>query len=414
MIVLQSLNLTTMKILHVITTMSPRIGGPSAVLKSLAHEQAHAGHEVTVCSTSQDYPTGQMDVRTGSPVLNDNFSIWYHKSQFTPLSFSISLGSWLKRSITTFDIVHIHGIYRFPTTYGAWCARRAGVPYIIMPHGSLDPFLFRQSRFGKMALPLKRMYECLFDMPNLNHASAIHYTAQEEAERAAFLELRARAVVIPNGVDWEFYANLPGWGSFRRRIGLEERRPLVLFLGRINFKKGLDLLVPSFVHVLEMVPEAWLAFVGPDNEGYGTKVRQWCREQGIADNVSFVDHLGPEEVKQAYVDADLFVLPSYTENFGMTVVEAMACGCPVVISDKVNIWREIQKEGAGLVFGLHPQEIANAICQVLLDKDIAREMGRRGRVAAQRHYSWPRIVDQMVQVYRKVIEEAAAKRRLGT
>lgn len=398
-----------MKILHVIIAMSPRIGGPSAVLKSLAHEQVDAGHQVTVCTTNQDYPIGQMDVHTGSPVLNDNFSIWYHKAQFTPLSFSISLALWLKRSITTFDIVHIHGIYRFPTTYGAWCARRAGVPYIIRPHGSLDPFLFRQSRFGKMALPLKRMYERLFDIPNLNHASAIHYTAQEEEKRAAFLGLRARAVVIPNGIEWEFYANLPGRGSFRRRIGLGEQSPLLLFLGRINFKKGLDLLVPSFALVLEKVPKARLAIVGPDNEGYGAKVRQWCREQGIADKVVFVDHLGPGEVKQAYVDADVFVLPSYTENFGMTVVEAMACGCPVVISDQVNIWREIKEEGAGLVTGMHPLEIAEAICKVIADRSAKKEMGRRGRMAAQKLYAWPRIVEQLTQVYQKLIEENAAK-----
>lgn len=394
-----------MKILHVIITMSPRIGGPSTVLKSLVNEQARVGHKVIVCTTNQDYPTGQMDVRTGATIMDDNVTIWYHKVQLSSLCFSIPLASWLKRSITAFDIVHIHGIYRFPTTYGAWCARRAGVPYIIRPHGSLDPFLFRQSRFGKWALPLKRFYERLFDLPNLNHASAIHYTAKEEMERADFLELRAPAVIIPNGIDWQQYAQLPQSEGFRQRIGLGSQTPLVLFLGRINFKKGLDLLVSSFARVLEKVPEARLAIVGPDNEGYGSKVRQWCREQDIADKVYFVDHLGLEEVKQAYVDAEVFVLPSYTENFGMTVVEAMACGCPVVISDQVNIWREVEEEGAGLVVGLDPAQIANAICWVLEDKDAAREMGLRGRVAAEKRYSWPRIVEKLTQVYKKLIEE---------
>ena len=123
--------------------------------------------------------------------------------------------------------------------------------------------------------------------------------------------------------------------------------------------------------------------------------------------------MGPEEVKQAYVDADVFVLPSYTENFGMTVVEAMACACPVVISDQVNIWREIQEEEAGLVVGLEPREIANAICRVLADKDAAKLMGSRGRMAAEERYAWPRIVEQLTQIYRGLIEDAAAKRRLG-
>lgn len=124
-----------------------------------------------------------------------------------------------------------------------------------------------------------------------------------------------------------------------------------------------------------------------------------------------MDHLGPEEVKQAYVDADVFVLPSYTENFGMTVVEAMACGCPVVISDQVNIWREVQEAGAGIVTRLAPSEIAEAILRILGNRLLGTEMGMRGRVAAKERYSWPRIVEQMPQVYRKLIKENAVKKR---
>jgi glycosyltransferase involved in cell wall biosynthesis len=262
-----------------------------------------------------------------------------------------------------------------------------------------------------VAVPLKRIYERLFDFPNLNHASAIHYTATEEMERASFLKLRAPAVIVPNGIDWRRYAMLPSRGVFRNRIGIDFRTSLLLFLGRINFKKGLDLLVPSFAQVLEKIPNARLAIVGPDNEGYGVKVRQWCREQGIAEKVIFVDHLGLHDVIQAYVDADVFVLPSYTENFGMTVVEAMACGCPVVISDQVNIWREVQEEGAGLVVSLEPAQIADAICRVLEDKEAAREMGRRGRSAAERRYAWPQIVEQLTDIYRRLIAEKTAGRR---
>ena len=389
--------------------MSPRHGGPAILLKALAGEQARAGHEVTLCTTNQDYPSGHMDVPTNNPVKEDNLTIWYHKAYFAPLLFSIRLTFWLRRSITAFDIVHIHGLYRFPVTYAAWQARRAGVPYLICPHGSLDPFLYRQSRYN---LLLKRVYERLFDIPNLHHAAAIHYTAEEEAQLTAFLGLRAKPVIVSNGIDWGSYEDLPLRGAFRGPLGLSAQTPLVLFLGRINFKKGLDLLVPAFSSVVEQCPEARLAIVGPDNEGYGGKVRQWCGEYGIEDKVFFMDYLGPEEVKQAYVDADVFVLPSYTENFGMTVVEAMVCGCPVVVSDHVNIWREVREERAGLVVRLDPGETAEAICRVLADKEAAGEMGRRGRMAVERKYAWPRIVDQMTQVYREVIEEAALKRQL--
>jgi len=397
-----------MKILHVIQNMSPRHGGPVTVLKALARAQALAGLDVALCTTNEDCPAGKMDVRNHAPVIEDGVTIWYHRVNFFPLVFSVTLAKWLKREIAGFDIVHIHGLYRFPVTYAAWRARRAGVAYVISPHGSLDPFLYKQSRYS---LLLKRIYERLFDIPNLSHAAAIHYTAEEEAERTAFLGLRAKPVIVANGIDWEFYKNLPARGSFRKRLGLHDRTPLVLFLGRINFKKGLDLLVPAFSQVLQEYPGARLAIVGPDNEGYGFRVRWWCGEQGIADKVLFVDYMGPEEVKQAYVDADVFVLPSYTENFGMTVVEAMACGCPVVISDQVNIWREVQDAGAGFVVRLDPREIADAMCCVLADKESARAMGTRGRRAARERYAWPRIVEQLTQVYRGLIQEAAARRR---
>ena len=390
-----------MNILHVIGTLNSRYGGPVSVLWGLAVAQVRRGHQVTIYTSGDE---GRSFSKSIDP-LTKSINIFSFAVSIKPILFSLRFYRYLKNSIDSFDIIHIHGLYRFPVTYAASLARKKGIPYIIRPHGSLDPFLYRQSRFGKWAVPIKRMYEHLFDLPNLNNASAIHFTAKEEMERTTFLKLRAPAVIIPNGIDWQQYSSLPIEGQFRSRIGLGAQTPLVLFLGRINFKKGLDLLIPSFARVLETVPEARLAIVGPDNEGYGLKVRQWCREQGIADKVFFVDHLGQEEVKQAYVDADVFVLPSYTENFGMTVVEAMACACPVVISDQVNIWREVKEEGAGLVVGLNPAEIADAIKRILADKAASLEMGRRGRLAAERRYSWSQIVDQMIQVYQSLIKQ---------
>jgi len=403
---------TGLNILHVINTLDARYGGPVSVLLGLARAQVAAGHQVSIYTTTNGKQRGACF--TSVSALTEFGGVACNCSTaYTPMLLSISFLSLLNREITHFDIVEIHGLYRFPLAYAAWLAQKRGVPYMIRPHGALDPFLHKQSRFGNMALPLKRIHERLFDIPNLNHASVVHFTAKEEMERSAFLKLRAPAVVIPNGIDWREYASLPERGSFRGCLGIEAQTPLVLFLGRINFKKGLDLLVPGFARVLESFPDARLAIVGPDNEGYGAKVRLWCREQGVDDKVVFVDHLGPEKVKRAYVDADVFVLPSYTENFGMTVVEAMACGCPAVISDQVNIWREVQEEGAGAVVGLDPPEIANAVCRVLSNKEAAGEMGRRGRNAAERRYAWPRIVEQITQTYREAIEAAAAKRRLA-
>jgi len=254
--------------------------------------------------------------------------VWFFSSDSSGLCFSRALKRWLDHNLKEFDVVHVHGRDRFPTTYGAWLARKKRVPYLMRPAGSLDPLIHRQSA---KSLFLKRFYERLFELPNLQAASAIHYTAEEERDRAGFLKLKAPAVIIPNALDWKAFEFLPARGLFREKIGLTDDVPLILFLGRLNFKKGLDLLIPAFASLRESIPDAHLAIVGPDNEGYGSKVRGWCRERSVEGNVTFVDHLPQDEVIQAYVDADVFVLASYTENFGMTVVEAMACACPVVI-----------------------------------------------------------------------------------
>ena len=395
-----------MKTLHVISNLNLRSGGPTSVVRTLSAYQARARLDVTVCTTNWDKFT---DEKTPANLeLLEDGVIYNFFPSWSPLLISLAMNKWFGKNMKLYDIVHIHGLYRFPVTSAACWARKVGVPYVIMPHGSLDPFLYNQSRYN---LTLKRIYERLFDIPNLNYAAAIHYTAEEEAKRAAFLKISQKKVILPNGIDWESYQLLPSKGSFRRKIKLNDQSPLVLFLGRINFKKGLDLLVPAFGRALLKYPDARLAVVGPDNEGYGSKVRRMCREQGIHDKVFFVDHIRPEKVKEAYVDADVFVLPSYTENFGLTVVEAMACGCPVIISDQVNIWREIQETGAGIVVGLTPRALAKAICQVLSDKGLAREMGAQGRLAAEERYAWPCIVEQLTQIYRTLAEEKTSNQR---
>lgn len=395
--------------MHVASIVAPRYGGSGISSQSIARYQAKAGHSVALLTTNVDYPKGSLPVPSERAVLDDGLVKRHFSVQFRPLLISLPLRTWLKQHIRSFDIVHIHGLYRFPVSYAAWQARQAGIPYIIGLHGALDPFLYRQSRFGAFAVPLKRIYERLFDFPNLNHAAAIHYTTEEEAKRAAFLRLHAKPVIVPNGIDWESYENLPARGSFRGQLGIDEQTPLVLFLGRINFVKGLDLLVPAFSEIAQQEPRARFAIVGPDNDGYGTKVKRWCREKGIEGKVFFMGHLYPEDVKKAYVDASVFVLPSYTENFGMTVVEAMACGCPVIISDQVKICREVLEDGAGLVVGLDSHRIADAVCRLLSNKQEAEAMGARGRQAAKIRYAWQCIADQMTKVYLDIIRDSTAR-----
>jgi glycosyltransferase involved in cell wall biosynthesis len=387
------------KILHVIEMMTPRYGGPVSVVRSLSEVQAASGHNVAVATTNAEYPTGKLSSLECDELTLPGVEIKFYNVTFSPLKFSWEFHRNIDRMIQNADIVHVHGFYRYPTTYASWLARRRGVPLIIRPHGNLDPYMHG---FSKTNLRLKRMYETLFDMPNLRNASAIHYTTEDERQRSAFLGLKTPSFVMPNGLDWRRFETLPQKGSFRASLGLAPDTKLVLFLGRLHFKKGLDLLVPAFAKLREQIPEAHLAIVGPDNDGYGAAVRQMVTDTGQSDAVTFVEMLKGPEVNQAYVDADLFVLSSYVENFGNTVIEALACATPVLISDQVNIHREVAASGSGSVTKCDVAEIAEALETLIKSPDRLMKMGKLGREWVQRDYCWDKIVQRLDVEYLKL------------
>lgn len=399
-----------MRILHVISTMAPSSGGPTSILAAMTAAQATVGIQVEVCTTDRGNPSSDLlDVRLLRSFLNSAVRLHSFPTEMSGPLLSMAMRRWLKRHITDYDLVHVHGMYRFPPTYAAWLARKRGMPYIIWPHGSLDPFLHKQS---SRSVWLKRLWERWFDLPNLQAASAIHYTSEDERDRASFMRLHAPPIVVANGLDWDRFADLPAPGTFRERLGLDPQVPLILFLSRINFKKGLDLLIPAFAQVRMRHTDAILAIVGPDNEGYGAQVRDWVREHGLDNVVLFVDKLEGNAVVQAYVDADVFVLPSYSENFGLVVAESLACGTPVVISDQVNIHREVSNSGAGLVTRCDVVEIAESLSKLLSDPSLRQSAGRAGRDLVQCKWTLDVMVRDLTEEYERAIARHRARERL--
>jgi glycosyltransferase involved in cell wall biosynthesis len=310
------------------------------------------------------------------------------------------MARWLQKEMNAFDVIHLHGLYRFPYSFAAYQAKKCKKPYIISPHGALDPFLYSRSSVGKLGF--KRIYERCFDLPNLNEASAIHFTAIEERERTAFLNLRAPSFVVPNGLDWSRYKQLPPKGWLRARLGLADQ-PLVLFLGRLHFKKGLDLLITAFDAVRRSIPDVQLVIAGPENDDYGKQVRGWVQERGLGSCVHFIGALEVDDTLKAFVDADVFALPSYTENFGMTVIEALACSLAVVISDQVNIHAEVSGADAGIVTRCDVSEVAQALKTLLTDPGRRHAMGLAGRHLVESQYTWSPIVEELTKQYEAVI-----------
>jgi len=387
------------RILHVIADLSPEHGGPSKVGLELCQALVRLGHAVSLYTTNAD-GRGVLDVPTDQPMLADGVTVRYFPiGRFRRWGFSGALGQALRSDIPDFDIVDIHSLYLFHTCMAAYYCRHSGVPYLIRPHGTLDPFLRRKSRLKKA------VYNFLIEKRNLDNAAAIHYTSQDEMDLAhAALRIRAPGVVVPLGLNVAEYAAVPARGISRSRFPEIGGKFMVLFLGRLNFKKGLDLLAQAYGLIARQRPDIHLVIAGPAEEDYGRQVRAWLADEGVLERVTFTGMLRGSDKLAAFAAADVFVLPSYTENFGLAVVEAMACGLPVIISNQVNIWREIARAKAGLIVKCDSNELAAALLTAMDDSEWKR-LGERGKRLVQEEFTWDRSAQQMATVYQKILRD---------
>jgi len=234
-----------MKILHVIATISPKHGGPSKACVDMGQALVARGHQVDIFTTDQDGPCDRMDVPKDRPVNAGGMNIHYFHAETLRGWPCVSSGLWraLRDKIPDYDIVHNHSLYLFHGFISGLYCRKYGIPYLIRPCGSLDPFIFRRHRYRKALL------EFLFEHRNLRHAAAVHFTTEEEMHLAGQMISFSKGVVAPLGLHLNEYENLPEPGQFRRAFPEVGDKKIVLFLSRINFKKGLDLLIPAFAHV---------------------------------------------------------------------------------------------------------------------------------------------------------------------
>jgi glycosyltransferase involved in cell wall biosynthesis len=388
-----------MKILHVIANLAPRYGGPSKACWEMARAVAQLGHEVSIYTSNQDGP-GELEVPVGQPVWQEGVEIRYFPIQpprFWGTSLPLALG--LRQKIPASDLVHIHSLYLFHDLVAGHYCRRYGIPYLMRPHGTLDPFIHRRHR-GR-----KRLMEHWFENRNIRGAAALHFTTAQEAELAAPYTFATPGLVVPLGVGVDEFAAMPEPGSFRRRYPEIGDKHIILFFGRINFKKGLDILARAFGAVARRRQDVHLVIAGPDNEGWGGRVRTWLEEEGMGVRTTFTGMLlGPERLA-VLRDASLFALPSCSENFGLAVVEAMAAGLPVIISDQVNIWQEVETGGAGRVIPCNATALADQILDLLDHPEAAQHMGQKGRALVQERFQWPRVGRSLAEAYIRIIDE---------
>jgi glycosyltransferase involved in cell wall biosynthesis len=386
-----------MRLLHVVPTYLPavRYGGPIHSVHGLCAALAARGHDVQVFTTNVDGPFDS-DVPLARAVDLDGVHVTYFPSRrMRRLYWSPPMGRALASEVEGFDLVHLHSVFLWPTWAAARAACRRAVPYVVSPRGMLvEDLVRRKGRWRKSA------WINLIERHNFAHAAAIHVTSETEAiALARFGFAVPRVIDIPNGVA------LPGGaaaGTASADVETLALHPkLILFLGRIHWKKGLDRLIPA----MTSVSDAHLAIAGNDEEGLLPVLEALVERHGLAGRVSFI----PRVVARADRDrlmaaAKVFALPSYSENFGNTVLEAMALGCPVLVTPDVGASEVVVDSGGGRVADGDPAIFGRALGELLADPARA-EIGERGRRFVAERFGWDRIAQRMEEAYRGLVRE---------
>ena len=328
-----------MKYLHIIRSLDLRLGGPNEALRQLTRAMNALGHQTEVATL--DAPGESWVTGFGSPVhaLGPGAGFYGYSYRFVP---------WLRQHASDYDAIFVRGLWQYHS-FGTWCALRGNkLRYFVFPHGMLDPW-------SKRRFPIKHIKKWLYwpwaEYRVLRDAQAVLFTSEDERilARQSFCLYRCREAVVSYGTAE------PAGDLEKQKQAILAKHPeligkrVLLFMSRIHPKKGCDLLIRAFARVLGGDRDWRLVIAGPDQIGLQKRLTNLSRTLGVADRVSWTGMLTGDAKWGLLRSAEILALPSHSENFGMVVAEALACGLPVLISNRVNIWREIAEDKAGLV-----------------------------------------------------------------
>ena len=387
-----------MRVLHVLPSIAPSYGGPSAALIGLSQALSVRNVYSETVTTDLGYEATP-DLVYGRLVEFKGINVRYFPrrlSSFFPRDFALAprLSKWLKNHIRDYDIVNVHGLFSYPNTAAARIAFSAGVPYVIRPCGMLDPWSMNQSA-GK-----KKAYLRIFDQKLLRQAAAISFTTEEEARMAYMAGDRSNGVVIPLGVNLAEHVLLePADFPFTTD------KKIILFLSRLDPKKGLDLLLPSLARLMEVRDDFICLIAGSGDADYETLIRTKVESHRLGEIVRFTSFVDGNLKNQLFRRACCFVLPSYQENFGVSVVEAMAAGCPVIVSDQVNIHQQVSKSQAGRVVRCDVDALFQALNELLSNRELCQRMGLNGQKLVREKYNWDHISKKVISLYQHCIDK---------
>lgn len=369
------------------------IGGPARIIYDHTTEVVKQGHQVTILSPMTPgekmylVPDGARLIAVARTTPVSNF---YRE-------FSVELYKYLKKHIHEYDVIHMHGIWHFGSLAPFLIPSKA--VKVITIHGLLDKWAVAHSKWKKDLVTL------LYQKRLLGKADLIQINnTDEEEDVIRYLGYRPKnMVIVPNGMKLDEYnrANLPAKGIFRARHGISPDQQMILFLARLNIKKGLDLLLPAFQKVHEQIPNAQLILAGPD-DGYQAETEDFIRKHNLEGRIKLVGMLTDTIKKEALADADLFVSPSYSEGFSIAVLEAMTSGVPALVSDRVGFGDYIARYDAAYLTPLTSDGVADGLLKILQDKPYAEGIANRAYKMVTENFDIRVVASQLLEEYKKV------------
>jgi len=349
-----------------------------------------AGVKITTLTTDHEFALyGAAD----TPEVLDGVRRFYARKWLSPYKVAPGLVPQLLRCVPAHDVVHIHGLFTFSTTASALAARHRGVPYIVRPLGSLYRYGLHTRRPR-----LKRLSLTMVEGPILRGAAAVHFTSQAERDEASAIGQPMRGVVIPLGVDAD---DGPPVAPLQH-AALAGRRA-ILFLAQLDPRKNLEALIDAIAASLKLRDTCALVVAGAGEPGYVASLKARAEAAGLSDRTLWLGHVEGAQKRAVLAAADLFVLPSFMENFGIAVVEALLAGLPCVLGEGVAIASAIERSGAGITVPPEASAVAHAMERILDDGPaFAHAMGLRARQLAESEFSTAAMVQRLIALYEEV------------
>ena len=383
-----------MKVLHVIPSVSEKAGGPSQAIFPMCRALRDQGTQVLLATTDEGIEGEEHAVEQS---VKDVPTIFFPAQMGGSFKYSRPFSNWLADNVARFDVVHIHAVFNHACIAAASACRKSNVPYIVRPLGTLDPWSMKQKSFRKKVFwqaGIKKM---------LSEAAAIHYTTDAEQNAVEGSLGMSNGFVVPLGVDVTLMDRTLAQSKLTEYFPELAGHTFVLVLSRLHPKKGLEVLQDAFLSLMqeEEFKDVRLVLAGEGDESYEQFLKTRIQSNRAAESVVFPGWLANERKEVALQNAALLALPSRQENFGVCVMESLACGVPVLVSPQVNLSQQIETAGAGWVAELDEKSLQTAMRKALSSPTERVARGKAGRELAKR-FTWSIVASQLIVLYQSV------------